>query len=446
MTWRGLVLLLFQVVLAGLGWWLAREWGVALGLLLAAWLWLACDMWQAHRLLGWLRAMQSDGAPRMPGVWGELATRMRRWIRHEALQVEQSEQRLTDILAALQASPDGLILLDSTGHIEWCNQTAELQFGLDAQRDMHQLVGNLVRDPAFSHYWQQHDFERPVLLAGRHHLSTHPVHLSVQIYAYGEGRYLMLARDITAMEQADAMRREFVANVSHEIRTPLTVLVGFVETLQILALTEAERQRYLGLMAQQASRMQYLVQDLLTLSKLEGSPLPRMDQWCSITPVLDRCETEARALSALVAANTGQLHAMQFLRSDHSDCELAGISEELQSAFSNLISNAIRYTPAGGQITVRWACMPDGGAQFAVTDSGQGIDAEHLGRLTERFYRIDRSRSRETGGTGLGLAIVKHVIQRHGAQLHIDSAVGRGSTFSITFPAQRVRWFPASES
>ena len=237
------------------------------------------------------------------------------------------------------------------------------------------------------------------------------------------------------------MRRDFVANVSHEIRTPLTVLAGFVETLQTLSLTQEERSRYLGMMSQQALRMQSVVQGLLTLSRLEGSPLPGMAEWTPVPSLLRHCDEEGRALSALLTHNHQSLHEMHFpsLQGLHAAGDIAGVPSELQSVMSNLISNAVRYTPAGGAIHVRWQPQGDGSAVFSVQDTGPGIASEHLPRLTERFYRIDRSRSRETGGTGLGLAIVKHVVQRHGATLDIRSTLGQGSVFAVTFPANRLR-------
>jgi two-component system phosphate regulon sensor histidine kinase PhoR len=239
------------------------------------------------------------------------------------------------------------------------------------------------------------------------------------------------------------MRRDFVANVSHEIRTPLTVLTGFVETLQTLPLSAEERGRYLGMMAQQALRMQSVVQDLLTLSRLEGSPPPGLAEWTPVQALLQRCEDEGRALSALLTHDLPRKHTMTFppAESLRAAGDIAGVPTELQSALSNLISNAVRYTPAGGAITVEWRRLDDGGAVFSVQDTGPGIAPEHIPRLTERFYRVDRSRSRETGGTGLGLAIVKHVLQRHGATLDIASTLGKGSVFSVTFPASRLRGF-----
>jgi two-component system phosphate regulon sensor histidine kinase PhoR len=318
---------------------------------------------------------------------------------------------------------------------------AATQFGFDAQRDAMQSIRNLVRDPEFSAYYAAQDYAHDVVIEGRSSTPSRPVRISVQLHPYGDGRSLLLSRDITALEQAEAMRRDFVANVSHEIRTPLTVLMGFVETLQTLPLNAEERSRYLGMMAQQASRMQSVVQDLLTLSRLEGSPLPGMGEWTAMPVLLQRCEDEGRALSALLTQSQQRSHDLQFpaLSAPEVALDIAGSLPELQSALSNLVSNAVRYTPAGGRIEVRWQLQDDGGAVFAVHDTGPGIAPEHIPRLTERFYRVDRSRSRETGGTGLGLAIVKHVLQRHGATLEISSVLGQGSTFSVRLPASRLR-------
>jgi two-component system phosphate regulon sensor histidine kinase PhoR len=263
--------------------------------------------------------------------------------------------------------------------------------------------------------------------------ASRPRKLSLRLHPYGEGRLLILSRDVTAKEQAETMRRDFVANVSHEIRTPLTVLSGFVETLQSLDLPREERNRYLQMMGLQTQRMQTLVSDLLTLSRLEGSPPPGSGEWTPLASLLAQCEQEARAL----AASLGKKLELQFLPG--AEVAIAGTPSELQSAFSNLVSNAVRYTPPGGTIQVQWRQLTDGRGEFSVRDTGPGIAPEHISRLTERFYRVDRSRSRETGGTGLGLAIVKHVVQRHGGELKIQSTPGVGSTFAIQFPASRLR-------
>lgn len=440
-VWRWLELLLLQTVMgAGAAWLWGSVWGLVAALVVT-WLWVLWDSWQLSQLRRWLMRGDFSRSATFKGVWAVVATYVRRSVRTREQAVLAAERRVQDILAALQASPNGLVLLDTDGHIEWCNHMAERHFGFDAQRDILQTIGNLVRDPAFSSYWAAQDFSHPVLMAGRDSSVSRPVMLSVHIYPYGEGRHLLLARDITALEQAEAMRRDFVANVSHEIRTPLTVLVGFVETLQTLQLSPEENKHYLALMAQQASRMQNLVQDLLTLSRLEGSPLPSMDDWVPISSMLRQCEVEAQALSKMLTKNSGVAHVITFPGADSPGMhlEIAGSQAELISAFSNLISNALRYTPVGGSVKVSWEVMADGGARFSVKDSGPGIEPAHIGRLTERFYRVDRSRSRDTGGTGLGLAIVKHALQRHGAKLEIQSQLGAGAQFSAVFPARRLR-------
>lgn len=406
-----------------------------LGAWLGALLWLLLDAWRAQRLLNVLRSDAAGLPSRGPGVWGELSERIRKLLREREQQTRQAEDRLQEFLAAIQASPNGVVLLDEHGRIEWCNQTAAGQFGIDAERDLLQHMANLVRDPAFVAYLASWNYSRDVVIDAQGPAQrSHPARLSVQVHPYAGNRRMLLTRDITSLEQAEAMRRDFVANVSHEIRTPLTVLAGFVETLQNLPLDAEERARYLGLMAQQSHRMETLVNDLLTLSRLEGSAAPPANRWTRMRALMAQCEDEGRGLSSRLSS---QGHRLSFTL--ESDSEIAGAPTELQSAMSNLVSNAIRYTPGGGEVAVSWRLLPDGRGEYAVRDSGPGIAAEHLPRLTERFYRIDRSRSRETGGTGLGLAIVKHIAQRHGTELRIESTPGKGSRFALVFPVSRLR-------
>ena len=431
---------------SGLGWWMAARnglgFGLAAGLAVAALCWLAVDSLRLGKLLSWLRSEQNNEAPgvmvtAMPnigGVWGEVADRTRRLLKIRDEQYQEILSRLDEFLAAMQASPSGVVLLDAQWRIEWSNRMATQHFGFDAQRDVLQHISNLVREPAFKAYMAAGNFSRDVVIPGNFSTPQRPVKLSVHVHSYGRDRKLLLSRDITAVELAEAMRRDFVANVSHEIRTPLTVLSGFIETLQTLPLKDKERERYLALMSQQSHRMQTLVNDLLTLSRLEGSPFPDLHDWATTGALLAQCEQEARALSTVLKTQTSQL---EFDLGPAS--EIAGVQTELYSAMSNLVTNAVRYTPEPGRVSVTWTLLPNGRGEFKVRDTGPGIAPEHLPRLTERFYRVDRSRSRETGGTGLGLAIVKHVAQRHGAELHIESVLGQGSSFSITFPAARVR-------
>ena len=441
--WRIFTFSLVQILGAILGYWLddhyfpsfANPVSAALaGAVISGYAWHVFDLSNALKVMHWLRKgdSQLDGVG--PGLWSEVSDRVRRLVRTHEQAVTQSEERLQDFLAALQASPNGIVLLDSQNRIEWFNQTASSHFGFEPRRDLLQHFGNLVRDPGFAAYFAANDFQGDVVMPGRANTFAKPVRLSVHIHPYGGGRSLLLSRDITALEQADAMRRDFVANVSHEIRTPLTVLSGFVETLQSLPLNEAERERYLSLMAVQAMRMQSLVSDLLTLSRLEGSPLPPTHEWVSVSAILDQCEQEGRELSRVLWNQAPQL-----VFEVQPGIEIAGYHLEIHSAFFNLIGNAIRYTPSDKEIRVSWEAQADGSALFVVKDQGVGIAPEHIGRLTERFYRVDRSRSRDTGGTGLGLAIVKHVAQRHSAELSISSKLGEGATFSIRFLPTRVK-------
>ena len=384
------------------------------------------DAMRGWRLLRWLREGRQGTAPRDAGFWGELAYRFERSMRALERDASLERERLAEFVSAMEASPNGVMLLDAGDQIEWCNARAADHFGLDPQRDRRQRVTNLIRSPAFVAYLQRGQFDESVSFS----LPRGRGSIGVLIRPYGSDSKLVLSQDLTERERADAMRRDFVANVSHEIRTPLTVLSGFLETMRNLPLTEAERKRVIVLMTQQAERMGSLVDDLLTLARLEGSPRPGADRWVRLASILARVETEARALSA------GR-HTITFGSAGYA--EIAGTESELQSAIANLVSNAVRYTPDGGRIDVRWAQLENGAGKVEVQDTGRGIAREHLSRLTERFYRVDGSRSRESGGTGLGLAIVKHVIQRHGGELDIASEPGEGSTFRLVFPAARVR-------
>jgi two-component system phosphate regulon sensor histidine kinase PhoR len=398
--------------------------GLAVGVL------AAIDTLRGARLIDWLRGAQEEGAPRDAGFWGEIGYRVERSLRERERARVQEKQRLERFLQAIEASPNGVLMLDAHEQIEWCNSVAATHFGLDPQRDRLQRITNLVRSPAFVAYLQSGHYDEPVQFPDPRGLGL----LSVLVRDYGEGMKLVLSQDITERERADAMRRDFVANVSHEIRTPLTVLSGFIETMSTLPLTEVERKRVQVLMGQQATRMQTLVADLLTLAQLEGSPRPAADRWVPVSRLLQQVETDARTLSK------GR-HAVTL--NGETAAQIAGAEAELLSALGNLVSNAVRYTPDGGRIDIGWRLLADGSAEFSVKDTGPGIEREHIPRLTERFYRVDGSRSRETGGTGLGLSIVKHVVQRHGGELDIHSEPGKGSTFRLVFPAARLRYTEA---
>ncbi len=396
--------------------------GASLGVMLS----VGRDALRGRRLLKWLRGAQDTPAPRDTGFWGELGYRIEKALRQRERDIVVERRRLDQFLSAMEASPNGVLLIDAQEQIDWCNSIAAHHFDLHPDRDRRQRVTNLVRAPAFKAYLTEDRFDEPVLFTAPDGRTM----LSVLVRPYGEGLKLVLSQDITERERSDAMRRDFVANVSHEIRTPLTVLAGFVETMDTLPLNETERRRVLALMAQQTDRMQTLVSDLLTLAQLEGSPRPAADRWVPLAGLMQRAEADASSLSA---------GRHQLVVDAPPKLEIAGSETELLSAVGNLLSNAVRYTPEGGRIDVRWLPQASGGGVLEVVDTGPGVAREHLPRLTERFYRVDGSRSRETGGTGLGLSIVKHVMQRHGGSIEIESEPGKGSRFMLVFPGARLR-------
>ena len=317
-------------------------------------------------------------------------------------------------------------MLNEEDQIEWCNSIAEQHFGINAKRDVMQRITHILRKPAFIQYMIRQNYRDPVRLTNMGIFEQFA--LDIQIFPYGDKQKLLLSQDVSQIEKTDSMRRDFVANVSHELKTPLTVLSGFLETVQEFDLNEADRKKYLDLMSVQAERMKTLVEDLLTLAKLEGNPEPPVTQMIPMDNMLARLQSDAEGLSQ------GR-HQIKLEKT--SQRNVFGDDLELYSAFGNLVFNAIRYTPEGGNVIIRWEdCGEEG--HFSVIDTGPGISEEHVPRLTERFYRVDRSRSRDTGGTGLGMAIVKHVISRHHGELKIKSKLGEGSEFSLSFPAQRM--------
>ena len=372
----------------------------------------------------------ADSVESMPlpsGYWEEIFFRLQRLVRNLKQQMRSIEKQHSRFIEAFQASPNGIVMLDDQDHIEWCNAIAEQFFGLNFKRDVMQRINFLIRRPEFVQYLYRRQFDEPLLLERMGPAAN--LSLMLQAFPFGDMRHLLLIQDVTDLQKADAMRRDFVANVSHEMRTPITVLMGFLETMQSLDLDKAQQNQYFEMMMSQAQRMKSLVEDLLTLANLEANTLPAPMQAISIPTLMALLKNDAEALSQ------GH-HAFNFEVSSPSN--LMGEEREILSAFGNLVSNAIRYSPDIASISTNWRVNERGEGEFSVTDTGPGIASEHLSRLTERFYRVDRSRSRDTGGTGLGLAIVKHIANRHQAQLIIESTPGKGSTFTLRFPKERV--------
>jgi two-component system phosphate regulon sensor histidine kinase PhoR len=377
-----------------------------------------------HLLRRWAARSLAESVPEGTGAWEEVFTLLYRRQRAEIAERRKLAHSLARSRQAGRALPYGVAILDAEYRIVWCNDSCEAHFGIDAEADVGQPLTYLMRQPEFVKYLAAEDFSKPMQLRS----VRDGLVLSVQFVPYVESQRLLLSRDITQGIRLETMRRDFVANVSHELRTPLTVLVGFLETVRELKLDPERSRDYLNLMAEQSRRMQRIIDDLLTLSTLESAPEPPREERVDVALLLSRIQSEATALSA----------GRQRITLDaEPGFDLLGTESEIASAFGNLASNAVRYTPAGGEVHLIWRSSPKG-AEFTVEDTGVGIEAEHIPRLTERFYRVDRGRSRETGGTGLGLAIVKHALARHQGTLEIESTPGTGSRFTAKFPARRV--------
>jgi len=391
---------------------------------------LALQLRQRNALRAWLEAPELHTIPDGSGAWCEIFSRLQALRKKERRQHVEIGNALEHFRLAAQALPDGVMLLDDRMHIEWLNGAACSHFALDPERDVGTLAGQLIRQSEFQNlmtaYRAKPSPQSALLRRGNN--GSERV-LSVMLTPFADTGTLLISSDVTERVRTEIVHRDFIANVSHELRTPLTVITGFLEQFNSDSPPDGQAARtFLGLMAEQTTRMNRLVADLLTLSRLENSDQPARDEAVDVAALLEALRTEALALSA------GK-HEIGIAES--SAGKLRGSVDELRSAFGNLVFNAVRYTPAGGRITLAWS-MIDGAPTFSVTDTGIGIPAEHIPRLTERFYRVDKGRSTASGGTGLGLAIVKHVLARHGGMLEIQSIPGRGSTFSARFSAERL--------
>ena len=405
-------------VAAGVVWWMA---GPVAGLSLAlagAIVALFVQLTYLHRLGDWLDNPQSGRLPDGWGAWTDVFARLYRLRREDERNQSELAEWLARFRQAMHLLPEGVAIMDDVLFLEWCNPAAERHLGLTIDRDKGLRVTNLVRHPDFIDYIILGRYEQPLTLSIRGRK------IECRIIPFENRRQILVTHDATDTERVEAMRRDFIANASHELRTPLTVIVGFLEiALSDPGMDAATREAHLTLMTEQGQRMQRLIEDMLTLSRLESDEFPLRRERVHVAALVESVASEARALSGgrheIVVAIDGP--------------DVMGSMEELRSAFANLASNAVRYSPAGGTIALSWRRGADD-LQFAVTDCGIGIDPQHISRLTERFYRVDKSRSRETQGTGLGLAIVKHVLLRHGGKLTISSQAGQGSVFTAVLP------------
>jgi two-component system, OmpR family, phosphate regulon sensor histidine kinase PhoR len=408
--------------------------GLCLGLLIGPiWAWLlgaACLYlgWQLlnlYRLDRWLRLRSQLDPPNIGGIWGDIIGQVVRLHRRKQFHKQRLVQLFRELRRSTAALPDGVIILSSQNEIVWFNRQAARLLGLRRPVDIGLRIDNLIRSPEFVHYLHGDDFALPLIIRPPVQLD---LYLALQLVPYGAGQSLLLARDVTRQMRLEAMRKDFVANASHELRTPLTVISGYLDTLADDPSIDAAWAGPIRDMRAQARRMNAIITDLLELSRLESTDGEAPREPIDVPRMLERLHRDALAKND---------RPRQVLLELECADGLYGAAHEIESAFTNILVNALKYTLPDGTVRMRWR-TDDEGAYFSVIDTGIGIPAEHIPRLTERFYRVDAGRSRGEGGSGLGLAIVKHALQRHGGWLDVESTEGKGSAFTCHFPTQRI--------
>ncbi|WP_309044658.1 phosphate regulon sensor histidine kinase PhoR [Marinobacter sediminicola] len=391
-------------------------------------LYLLWTLYQTRSLAHWLSDPNSASeAPQSIGIWGSFFEKLHK-LTQSSLQAQSSlRSRIDRIQESTNAMRDGVIMTDALGAMEWWNGSAEHLLGFQRSTDQGQYIYNLIRTPAFKAYFDAKNYREPLELSSP---AKPHIHLQIQISLFGEDDRLIVAKDVSRLHQLEQMRQDFVSNVSHEMRTPLTVISGYLETLVDNADDlPAKWRRAVNTMATQSFRMETLIADLILLSRIETGKQSEQDAPTNVDRLVRQICQDARTLSG------ESQHDIRFEAA--SEQLISGDENQLRSAFSNLIFNAVKYTPARGKIKVLWFTDNEGG-HLSVKDTGSGIDEVHIPRLTERFYRADPSRHKDTGGTGLGLAIVKHVLINHDGNLEIKSRLGEGSEFVCHFPPERL--------
>jgi len=408
--------------------------GLVLGLLIGpVWVWILAASclylgWQLvtlYRLDRWLRLRSQIDPPNLGGVWGDIVGQVLRLHRRKQFHKQRLIQLFRELRRSTAALPDGVIILSTQREIVWFNRQAARLLGLKRPMDLGLRIDNLIRSPEFVLYLHGDDFAMPLVIRPPVKLD---LYLALQVVPYGGGQSLLLVRDVTRQMRLEAMRKDFVANASHELRTPLTVISGYLDTMADDASIDSAWSGPIKDMRAQAQRMNAIIADLLVLSRLESTDGEAARDAIDVPNMLERLHRDA------LASADRPRHVILELE---STAGLFGSAHELESAFTNLLVNGMKYTLAEGTVRMRWWVDAEG-AYFSVIDSGIGIPAEHIPRLTERFYRVDAGRSRGQGGSGLGLAIVKHALQRHGGWLDVQSTEGKGSTFTCHFPQQRI--------
>jgi len=425
--WTGEVWRLFWLLLGAVvaGYVLGYPWQVLSLAMLSYLLWLLHGL---HRLNRWIeKGLKRSQAPVVSGLMENIVTNIYQLKTSRKQGKKQLARMAKQFRNSIEAIPDATVILTTNGEIQWFNEAAGNLLGLQSPRDIGQRIDNLVRDPRFRKFLHGRKHNDELRLVALHNSA---LILSCRLIKYGKGNLLLTVRDISIRERADLARREFVSNASHELRTPLTVIRGYVEMLSTDDECPETVREKLEMIRQQAQQMDHILAEMLTLSRLENTMLEVEEgERVDVPAILRRLEKEAVGAGR---ADAGQIH----VEVDESLC-LRGIDKEISSCVSNLLYNALSHNPKGTRVDLQWLRNAAGEPCLTVSDEGIGIEPQHIGRLSERFYRVDSSRSRESGGTGLGLAIVKHIVQRHGGRLDIVSTPGSGSTFRCCFNTAR---------
>ncbi len=388
---------------------------------------------QMMQLVDWVTSVRHDGPiiHKFTGTWADIAdevTRLHNLYQKDKQRLQAVVRRIQNMTSALE---DGVVLIDKKANIEWWNIVAQDFFEFQ-EVDNGQRLENIIRHPKFVKYFESEEYSDPLELEG---LRREGQFLEFRVHPFGQGERLLVVREITRVKKLEQMRKDFVGNVSHELRTPLTVIRGYLETLIDLPNLPTPMEKALQQMVQQGQRMTNLINDLITLSRLETDSVDNDAEQVELAPLINTILSDARAI------NNSENHSLK--RTGGEGIQLLGNSIQLRSAFSNLVFNAVKYSPKGCSVEVE-VKMLGNECIVSVIDDGVGIESKHLPRLTERFYRVDDGRATNMGGTGLGLAIVKHVLLRHDAELKVRSRLGKGSTFSCHFPIKRVITKPAA--
>lgn len=424
--WKAFWNLLFWAFCCLMVGWFTRAETAWLLFVVGALAYLVGHIYWIHRLYQWALKPSLNFIPNGKGIWEDIFANLYHEMRRHSRSQSQLSSTLERLRHATSALPDGVVVLNNRNEIEWFNEPAIQRLGLKRHHDENQPIYYLLRQAEFVEYLQSENYSEPLKLKS---WRSPDVTLELQIIPFASKQRLLICRDVSAIEKTEVMRRDFIANVSHELRTPLTVIGGFLETIgDMQGEISPDIQPYFDMMQSQTTRMRRIIEDLLTLSRLENNITLKDETDIAMPLLLRQLQKDAQALSQ--GQHTVTLHM-------ETEVNIRGSYNELLSALSNLVSNAVRYTPEHGKIDIYWQLRGEE-AVFTVQDTGIGIEAQHLPRLTERFYRVDSGRSRDTGGTGLGLSIVKHILHHHQASLHIESQPGEGSRFQIIFPAQRV--------